>query len=260
MSVMQRFSGTGVCDTHGPYEYEARQVGKIVLGRACPKCLRASHLQAEARNRELDAQAQQRLWHKRLQDAGIPAAFLGATLDTFTPGNERARQMLTVVRLYAENFKIVLKQRPPSGTVCVGVPGTGKTHVACGLVQDLMRQGYCAAYLSCNEFLLQVKEAQYGRSADRVSVLLQRYMTPHFLAADEFGLHTTNDYDYQVLFTLIDGRYKRNLPTMLASNMTPEELKKTADPRLMERVLGPYGSTLAFDWPTHRREGAQSRP
>lgn len=253
MSAMRRFTGTDVCAEHGQYTFNAIQVGANTVGRGCPECLRHSQEKAEAANAVTDAAWRQKEWAKRLTNAGMPDAFHEARISTYKPTNASASKMLEIVTRYVTFFDGILKERPVSGLVLVGVPGAGKTHIACGVMHGLMESGHSAAYLACPEFLLRAREANFGRSHERLSTLLDRYTRPQFLVVDEFGTHTTNDADYQILFSLIDGRYQRNLPTLLATNMEFDKLKETVDTRLMERIRGVRGPTLAFDWPTHRR-------
>lgn len=265
MSALRRFNGQGHCGTHGAYEYTATQVGSSVLGRLCPQCMALNHARAEAKNAASDAARQDREWQQRLRAAGIPDLFLGATLDSYLPTNTKADRMLKFANDYTGNFGGVLAARLVSGVVFVGVPGAGKTHIACGMVSKLLRMRHSAAYLSCPQFLLAAKEALYGRSEERATTLIDRYVRPQFLVLDEFGTHTTQDADYQMLFSVVDGRYQRNLPTMLVTNLTLVELSGTltqtgiVDQRFMERIRGEKGAQIAFDWPTHRRSNAHVR-
>lgn len=258
-SAIHRFTGIDTCPEHGPYEFTARQIGMTVVGRVCPKCLTQSQALAKAQNDRIEAEVQDRGWRKRLQAAGIPEKFMSATFDSYHPTNQQAEKMLHVVRRYVNDFDSILKMPQAPGVVLVGVPGTGKTHIGCAMVELLLRQGHSATYLACPQFLLHARESHFSRTEERTSALIDRYTRSEFLVIDEFGTHTTQDVDYQILFSMIDGRYMRNLPTLLATNLTAKQLEDTVDDRFLERVRGLHGPLLSFDWPTHRRPNADVR-
>lgn len=259
MSALIKWKGEANCPEHGAYKFEAQRIGRYTIGQVCPSCLERGQTMGHQKNIEIET-AQRRLdFVQRKKIAGMPEAFLECTLETYMPTNDQADEMLGVVKRYAENFKAILTTRPVPGLVFVGVPGTGKTHIACGMMEHLMQQGYSAAYLACPHFLLAARESQLMRSHEKTSLLIERFKQPHFLVLDEFGTHTTQDVDYQILFSVIDGRYQRNLPTLMVTNLNHAELQKKVDERFLERIRGINGPILKFDWPTHRRPNAHVR-
>lgn len=259
MSVMHKVQGQDRCAEHGLYTYSALQVGKSIVGKSCPQCLLRSQLQSVIDNEQIELTQKQIDWTKRLTRAGVPPAFLSTTLDNYMPTTSLADSMLNNVKAYTRHFNDVLAEKPVSGIVFTGVPGTGKTHIACGMISQLLANGHSGAYMACPHFLLEAKEAQFSRTNERTSRVIERYVDPEFVVMDEFGTHTLKDIDYQLLFTVLDGRYQRNLPTLLVTNLTIGELSKTVDPRFMERVRGARGPSYSFDWPTHRRPNAGVR-
>lgn len=259
MSGIIKWKGEATCPEHGAYTYEARRIGKHTIGQICPSCLLRGQQIGHELNEKIEAEQRRREFTQRMQIAGVPEAFLECTLDSYNPTSDQADKMLAIVQGYADSFNEVLKARPVPGLVFVGVPGTGKTHIACAMIAKLMAQGYSAAYLACPHFLLAARESQLMRSHEKTSLLIDRFKQPHFLVLDEFGTHTTQDVDYQILFSVIDGRYQRNLPTLMVTNLRHEDLKKTVDERFLERIIGINGPILKFDWPTHRRPNAHVR-
>lgn len=254
MRSVAHFKGTDNCPQHGAYEFEGRRVGAIVLGNWCPQCRQSVQQQSEAINEAKDRAASAAAWESRQRIAGIPDAFFGADLDNYLPPTEGAKAMISIVRGYVKNFKTVLARKPrANGIVFSGAPGTGKTHVACAMVKEVIRAGHSGAYLSAPQFLLQARESQSFRSEEKTTSLLKRLSTPQLLVIDEFGTHTEQDIDYQVLFSLVDARYQNCLPTLLSTNLSAEALRNHVGDRFLERVHGPTEITLAFDWNSYRR-------
>lgn len=279
MSQILKTQGTDVCAEHGPYEYTGFRMGTKLIGNICPVCQEARSAVAQIQNRVIEERNQLEQWAQRLRAAGVPASFHGATFESYVPTNLAAERMLQQVSQYAKNFERVLKQRPVSGLVFTGALGTGKTHIACSLILELLKNGHSAAYLSCPQFLLAARETRSFSAEEKISTLLARYTSPRLLVLDEFGAHTTQDIDYQNLYAVIDGRYQRNLPTILVTNLripqkeTEEQivqrkaagkeapdpdLTTTVDQRIIERVHGSSPFTFRFDWPSNRGLASQA--
>ena len=96
-----------------------------------------------------------------------------------------------------------------------GNPGSGKTHLLCGLSQALIRAGYRVYYRPCTllvqELLLAKKELALPR-------LLKRLCGYHALFIDDLGYVQQSREEMEVLFTLLADRYERG-SVLLTSNL-----------------------------------------
>jgi DNA replication protein DnaC len=136
-----------------------------------------------------------------------------------------------------------------------GRPGTGKTHLACAIVADVLNQGYTALYARVPKLLIALRESMRMDSYERPSAILDRHTSPTLLVLDEYGVNTSSDIDYQWLFTIIDTRYQHNLPTVLISNIDAQKIEEELHERIMERIKGSTGITVTFDWSSERSKG-----
>lgn len=265
MSKLETISGSGDCKRHGPYSYNAYRVGKTVVGSSCPKCLEEGQLKAQEKNAIRDAQETVRLRLERLTNAGVPLAFQNCNLNSYENVNERSVKTTETIRTYLRNFKKVLQTRPAPGMVFTGVPGTGKTHLACAMIDQLLATGYSAMYCSAPQLLTAMEDARFGRHDLSATALIMKHAKPSLLVIDEFGAHSSREADYQSLFSIVDARYQSNLPTLLITNLQYNKsdtagktgasgpLQEVIDDRLIERIKGSGGPLFAFDWPSHRR-------
>jgi DNA replication protein DnaC len=96
-----------------------------------------------------------------------------------------------------------------------GNPGSGKTHLLCGLSQALIRRGYRVYYRPCTllvqELLLAKKELALPR-------LLKRLGGYQALFLDDLGYVQQSREEMEVLFTLLAERYERG-SVLLTSNL-----------------------------------------
>lgn len=96
-----------------------------------------------------------------------------------------------------------------------GNPGSGKTHLLCGVAQALIRQGHRVYYRPCSilvqELLLAKKELALPR-------LLKRLGGYQALFIDDLGYVQQSREEMEVLFTLLAERYERG-SVLLTSNL-----------------------------------------
>ncbi|MFM1990172.1 MAG: hypothetical protein RJA99_3129 [Pseudomonadota bacterium] len=252
MSVIRINNHPGTCDTHGPYIADTWAVSGKIKPTNCPTCFQA---QLEKNAVLIAEQAKRDLEEGRgLRDkqAGVPFAFKRASLDELKAPSESAASIHRTCRQYVEGFDRVLEQSPPMGMIFTGLPGTGKTHLACGMVRRLLDLGKSARIVSLPSLLLELGEASKGWGASPIGYVLDTYKKTHLLVLDEYGTHSKTDRDYQLIFDLIDGRYKNGLPTILLTNVPRARLAEELDERVLERVKGPRGLILSFDWKSFR--------
>lgn len=252
MSKMEIVQGNGICRVHGEYAYKGYKVGESVVGKTCPTCLAEMQRKAEIVNNEKKALSLIAGRRHALRLAGVPDIFLDATLANFE-SNAQTKRNLDYARGYSTGFKMALQKTPATGLIMLGISGTGKTHLACGIMRKIMEDGYSAAYARVPDLLVRINEATFGRVDATPTQIIDSLSRPHLLVLDEYGAHCLKDEYYQHLFSIIEGRYQRNLPTLLITNLTADELHRELDPRFLERILGnSSGSILSFNWSTYR--------
>lgn len=252
MSEAHKLNGNAVCDRHGPYAYSAYAVGGHVIGKVCPTCLREGQEKAVRSIKEDEIQSKISERATRLAQAGVPPLFLSASFSNYVAVNASAKKNCAIISSYGEAFDHILAMKLTKGMVLTGVSGTGKTHLACALIDLIIDSGYSAVYASTPTLLWKLRDASMGRYETSLSHLLGKYSSPHLLILDEYGINTTTDKDYQLLFSLIDARYQKNLPTILITNVTQENLELELDDRFLERVRGANGPVLGFEWSSFR--------
>jgi DNA replication protein DnaC len=96
-----------------------------------------------------------------------------------------------------------------------GNPGSGKTHLLCGIAQKLVRDGrrilFCTCSLLVQELLISKRELELSKKLKKLS----RYDA---LIIDDLGYVQQEREEMEVLFTLLADRYERG-SVMLTSNL-----------------------------------------
>lgn len=267
MSKLEAISGDDACKRHGPFHYRANRVGQTIVGKVCPQCLMEGLMKAQEKKNLASPSEAINARLERLKHAGVPLAFQNCDMDSYEDVNERSVKTTQTVRAYLKHFNRVLNTRPVPGMVFTGVPRTGKTHLACAMIDYLLANKYSALYSSAPQLLTAMEDARFGRHDLSATMLIAKHAKPSLLVIDEFGAHGTRDTDYQALFSIVDARYQANLPTLLITNLqygkedaskrpTGGPLESLIDDRLILRIRGNGGPLFAFDWPPYRLRGS----
>jgi len=96
-----------------------------------------------------------------------------------------------------------------------GNPGSGKTHLLCGIGQELIRQGHRVLYKSC---ALLVQELLIAKRDLKLAKVFKRLNGFAVLILDDIGYVQQNREEMEVLFTLLAERYERG-SLMVTSNL-----------------------------------------
>jgi DNA replication protein DnaC len=158
--------------------------------------------------------------------ANIPERYAEASLD--------ATEHATAVRNWLQGA------RSAAGCLVVlGPVGTGKTYLAAALVLDAPRHGISARYDTAGAYLRRVRESWDTREISEASVFAAMLMH-RVLVLDDIGAHRGGENDAWRVHELIAERYERELPTVLVSNLRPQDLRAEIGERAYDRIRERY--------------------
>ena len=96
-----------------------------------------------------------------------------------------------------------------------GRSGSGKTHLLCGIAQELVRSGRKVLYSPCS---LLVQDLLIAKRDLRLNRYLKRLSSFEVLIIDDLGYVQQSREEMEVLFTLLAERYERG-SVMITSNL-----------------------------------------
>ncbi|MCK9504662.1 MAG: ATP-binding protein [Porticoccaceae bacterium] len=174
-----------------------------------------------------------------LRRAAIPARYVNASLDQV--GKEQA-QAYEKARAFIADFDSKLETG--AGMVLWGDVGTGKTHLACAMANALRKQMRPVLYCTALEAVMLVK-ASWKKSVDGVTEydVYSRFGEPDLLIIDEIGVQSGSDFERMVLTSIADIRSRNCLPTVIISNLNPEEMHELLGERMFDRLVG-FGADM----------------
>ena len=234
-----------VCPKHGtPLKIETVEaLGRTIrLPASCPQC---QEIVMET-ERQQEEKRQEALFRTAQRDAGIPLRYQQACLGPFpvvAPGQEN-------VLAGAKDF-VEMAWRDSTGLILIGRVGSGKTHVACAILNALLRTGKKGLFLTIVQAIRRIKET-YGKDSEKTEQeALRGLLAPDILILDEVGVQRGTDTEHQILLEIVNERYNRMKPTILMSNLTMPEFTALVGERVVDRFRE-GGRVLVFDWPSLR--------
>jgi DNA replication protein DnaC len=205
----------------------------------------AARLAAERR------MAAQSALERAVGGCGIPARYRGRGFDDFEAACPGKRHALAVCRAYAGDFAAV--RRRGSCLLLLGGPGTGKTHLACAILAQVIGAGHTGLFLTVSSALRVIRDAYSPRGQRSELEAFALLTQPDLLVFDELGVAAGNPATRRaLLLDILNERYGALRPTVLLGNLTLAELGVYLGERLMERLLDAGGTTVPFNWPSYR--------
>ncbi|MFD1394438.1 ATP-binding protein [Kroppenstedtia eburnea] len=239
-------------------QLEIKLLGKTI--RPVPVCKCVSE-DAERRRQEREL-ANKRDYIRRVYGEGlIDDDLKRSSFDNFIPreGSEKAYQM-------AKDFALNFKQQS-AGMYLFGPVGVGKSHLTAAIHNHLSRQGIASVYIDAPQLFGLAKSTFNNSSKKTDQDYVQAAIRCELLTLDEIGLTPLSQYEFDLLFQIINGRKGRL--TNFTSNLGLEELEqwfkydrngKPLDPhgRLFDRLLG-QAQPIRLKGESYRRYLAKKR-
>lgn len=174
-------------------------------------------------------QRQQARINKLLGESGIGKRFQQRVFATFKTDTPARKKSFQVAKEYADNFAIHMQDG--TGLYIEGTNGTGKTHLAAAIAMQLMtEQKISCICKTAGDLLLDIKSAFDGDSVNEKQVL-QIYKDVPLLIVDDLGKEQCTDWSISTLYSILNDRYEKMLPTIITTNYNSDDLVRALTPK-----------------------------
>ncbi len=221
----------------------------------CPEAVAAyekEKAEREAREAAEKAAAEAERMRKRIQrivgDSGMGERFLRRTFATFEVTEEN-RAAQRAAKSYADNFDALLPhpgapEPGKNGLFIAGPKGTGKTHLAAAIANQLMHGDPPTAVICMTMIdLLERIRRTFGKGGVDEADVLTIYKTVPLLIIDDMGKEPATEWAVSTVYNIINGRYEAYLPTIITTNYDTQALiqrmtpSTTGDPTTAEATI-----------------------
>lgn len=249
VSVVDLGSKGAECEKHGTYITS----GMLYMGRRevwsrCPDCKEAELAAERMEKAQEEAKRYQAHVEALIDQAAIPARFIGRSFDNFRADTKAKETALNIAKEYAENFE--RNQKNGMGLIFSGLPGTGKSHLATAILQAIIPK-HCGLYITCMAMIRAVRGTWRKDSERSETEVLRTLCTTPLLVLDEIGVQYGTDGEQTIIFDVLDRRYREMLPTILLTNQAKQGFKEYIGERSFDRLVE-TSRWVAFDWDSYR--------
>jgi|SoiMethySBSTD1v2_1073268.scaffolds.fasta_scaffold29094_4 DNA replication protein DnaC len=151
----------------------------------------------------------------RLKAAGIPRRYEHCSLDEFSVWQPTLEPAIAWARDWIERWP----DRAEIGLLFIGPPGTGKTHLAVGILRELAsRKGARVTFVEQRELLKELQATFDGGGGRSESDVLAPVLEAEVLLLDDLGAGRTTAWAQDVMHDVLAHRYNRRLPTLMTTN------------------------------------------
>lgn len=236
------------CAAHGAFE-SRNFVGKI--WSRCPVCSEEHAALQKKQDADQKLEAQNAAWQESLQTACIPERFMNRTLKSFQASTPEQAQALAFAEAYADGFDAVM--RSGRCAMFVGLPGTGKTHLAAGIALRVMRRDRRRVlFTTVMRAVRTIKDTWSKGSALSETQAIAALVFPDLLILDEVGVQFGSETEKLMLFDVLNERYEKRKPSLLISNLGLDDVRAYLGERVFDRLREDGGEAVAFGWESYR--------
>ena len=236
------------CEKHGVYE------SKNIFGKRWSSCVACAKELAEVKAEE--AEEKKRLdallaWQHKIKRAGIPDRFNNRSLTNFNATTPEQIRALEFAKQYATKFDDVLETG--RSAIFMGLPGTGKTHLAIGIARHIMHYDKrTALFTTVMRAIRSIKSTWDKSNHESETHAIAALTEPDLLILDEVGVQFGSETEKLLMFDVLNERYENRRPTLLLTNLSLDDVKSFLGERVFDRLREDGGEAVPFNWESYR--------
>lgn len=152
----------------------------------------------------------------------------------------RMERTLTLAKGYAAGFG-----SDSPNLLFQGGTGLGKTFLSSCIARVVAAQGYSVVYETAVAALEAFETRKFSRNpedVEKAEEITRRYLHCDLMILDDLGTEMVTAFSISALYTLINTRLANHKKTIISTNLTMEELRRTYSAQIVSRLEGEYFS------------------
>lgn len=170
---------------------------------------------------------------ERLREISNLGAFKACTFDNFEINNPMYSQSENQSLLFAHKKALDFARDLDGWLLLEGTFGCGKTHLAAAAGNARIDRGDSVLFITTPDLLDHLRSAFGPHAEVGYDELFNRIRSIRLLILDDLGVENPSEWAQEKLFQILNHRYTQQLPTIITTNNSLDDL----DPRLRSRLL-----------------------
>lgn len=143
--------------------------------------------------------------------------------------NRALRNSLATAQRYADEAKGWL--------LLYGNCGTGKTHLAAAIANELVQKGMRTIFVTVPDLLDYLRSTYAPSSGITYDQEFDLLSSVQILVMDDLGAENPTPWAQEKLYQLINARHTRRLPTIITTNIVPAIFEERIASRILDKML-----------------------
>jgi DNA replication protein DnaC len=178
----------------------------------------ASNGSKERRVTRCDCRLRERA-HSLLTGARIPRRYEHCELSSYTTDFPGAHSSLALAHVTASRFAQEYDPRDGMGLLIIGKIGTGKTHLAVGIIKELiLDRGISCLFYDYRELLKEIQNSYNAAVQTTELDVLRPVFDTDVLVLDELGAVKPTEWVWDTVSLILNTRYNDNRTTIITTN------------------------------------------
>ena len=135
--------------------------------------------------------------------------------------NSNNKKVYQSLKEYSEKLANSVERK---GLILVRNNGVGKTHLACSIANELIKNGIPIIYGTLINLLAELKNTYDVYNNISEMKIIKLYEKVDLLIIDDLGKEKPSEWGLEKLFTIINSRYENNLPVIITTNYDQKSL------------------------------------
>jgi DNA replication protein DnaC len=104
-------------------------------------------------------------------------------------------------------------------------------------VTPIISRTFLPIFVAVPELLLSLRES-YSKNDTSEGEIISKYTEGSLLVLDDLGAEKSTEWSINILYIIIDRRYRDEKKTIITSNLSLDELADKLDDRIASRIAG----------------------
>ena len=142
------------------------------------------------------------------------------------------KDIIRKAKNYVKHFEEMRKDNV--GLLLYGSVGSGKTYLACAIVNSIITEySYAVKMRNFAQILNDLQKG--GFNLDR-NEYIEQITNPILLILDDFGIERNTEYALEQIYNVINARYLKARPTIITTNLNFKDIEKEQEDIMLGRI------------------------